>query len=267
MPQPQDNSFEVSMILFGSTVVILVLAALIILALFINQKRKFRFSQEKATLKNSFDKELLRAQLEIQAQAFESISRELHDNVGTLLSIAIVHLKSVGKLQKPEAQKIEDAGGLLHEAMDSLRDISKSINPEKVQRLGWQECFLQELERIGKTKLFDVHLTQEGNPFVIELSKQVILFRILQETLNNILKHSGARNVFVIIRYTAATLIVSITDDGKGMPERNEVQEGSGLKNMRARAATLPANLDISEAPDGGTAVTIIYHELQQEQV
>src|SRR5690242_20981737 len=89
-----DKFSEVVLILVGSTFIILVLVVLVITVLFINQKRKFRHRLELSDLRNEYDRELLQAQLEIQSQTFETISRELHDNVGTLLSIAMVHLRS-----------------------------------------------------------------------------------------------------------------------------------------------------------------------------
>src|SRR5215212_5152463 len=98
----QEKLSEVTLILVGSTVIILMLTGLIVLSLFINQKRKFRYRQEKLEMKNNFNQEILRSHLEIQSQAFESISRELHDNVGTLISIAIVHIRSLGALAESD---------------------------------------------------------------------------------------------------------------------------------------------------------------------
>jgi signal transduction histidine kinase len=274
----QEKLSEVTLILIGSTVVILVLTGLIAISLFINQKRKYRHRQEKSEMKNNFDRELLRSQLEIQHQSFESISRELHDNVGTLISIAMVHIRSIATpVEKEEAQKITEAESLLNEAMTTLKDISLSINPEKISRLGWQQSFIAELDRIRKTNLFTIQYMEEGVPFAIELPKQVIIFRILQETLNNILKHSNGSNIYAGIRCADPLLIISIRDDGKGLPLSMQEDAspwgaagpgesagagGSGMKNMLARAAMLPAILDIDSSPETGTTVTLTYKEL-----
>lgn len=260
----QERLSEVTLILIGSTVVILVLTGLIVISLFISQKRKYRHRQEKSQMKNNFDQELLRSQLEIQHQSFESISRELHDNVGTLISIAMVHIRSLPTpAHQEEAQKITEAESLLNEAMTTLKDISLSINPEKIGRLGWQQSFIAELDRIRKTNLFTIQYTEEGVSFAIELPKQVIIFRILQETLNNILKHSNGSNIYAGIRYADPLLIISIRDDGKGLPSVGAAGAGgSGMKNMLARAAMLPAILDIDSSPETGTTVTLTYKEL-----
>jgi signal transduction histidine kinase len=258
----QDKLSEVTQILVGSTVIILLLTGLIVISLFINQKRKFRFRQEKSEMKNNFDRELLRSHLEIQSQAFESISRELHDNVGTLISIAMVHIKSLsGGIPENEQQKISEADNLLNEALDTLR--SRSINPENINRLGWQRSFVAELDRIRKTNLFHVHYSEEGAPFSIELQKQIIIFRILQETLNNIVKHSRGNHIYSHVRFLNNEVLITIKDDGKGFgtPMTALPAQGAGIENMRARAAMLPAALEINNGVDGGTIVKLSYKE------
>jgi len=257
----QEKLPEVTLILIGSTVIILVLTGLIVISLFINQKRKYRHRQEKSEMKNNFNQELLRSQLEIQHQSFESISRELHDNVGTLISIAMVHIRSLTlPAHSHDAQKVTEAESLLNEAMTTLKDISLSINPENITRMGWQRSFITELERLRKTNLFAIHYAEEGAPFPIELPKQVIIFRILQETLNNIVKHSSGRNIYTNVRFSDPLLVISIKDDGIGFNSMTS-SRGSGMKNMLARAAMLPATLDIDSSPEKGTAVTLSYKE------
>lgn len=255
----QDKLSEVTLILVGTTLIIVMLISLVITSLFINQKRKFRHTNEMANLKNAFDKELLKTQLEIQSQTLETISRELHDNVGTIISIALVHIKTLAENHnKQEQQKIVEANSLLNEAMDTLRDISKSINPENIKKSGWLKSFYGELERIKKTKLFAVDSSIDGDPFNIEESKQIILFRILQEALNNIVKHSDASTIRTHISFSEGELKVTLADDGRGFIDHS-LAEGSGVKNMKARAAMIPARLEIKSSPDKGTVIYISY--------
>jgi two-component system, NarL family, sensor kinase len=252
---------EVALILVGSTLIILILISLVITSLFIHQKRKFRHSNELVNLKNTYERELLKAQLEIQWQTFEDISRELHDNVGTIISIALVHIKSLGfggKSVSLKEQKIVEVDALLNEAMDALRDISKSIKPENIIEIGWLKSFELELEKVRKTKMFTVKFSAAGAPFQIEETKQVILFRILQEALNNAIKHSNASTIQAIIEWTEAKLEITLEDDGNGFDEQSP-SEGSGLKNMNARAAMLPASIKINTSPNGGTVIHISY--------
>ena len=258
-----DNFSEVFLILVGSTFIILVLVVLVITALFINQKRKFGHKLELTGLRNEYDRELMQTQLEIQSQTFETISRELHDNVGTLLSIAMVHLRSLPEAGNGRMQeKMVEVEGLMNEAMDMLRDISRSLNPENITRDGWQRSFLNELERIDRSRLFSIETSMKGESFVMEDSKQIILFRILQEAMNNIVKHAEATKVVVDISYSAGTLSITMKDNGKGMNYYGSLLPstgGSGLRNMKARAAMLPAIFDITSERGKGTSVTIEY--------
>lgn len=253
---------EVTLILFGSTIIILLLTGLVVLSLFIQQKRKYRFRQEKLAMRFTYDQELLRSQLEIQSQAFESISRELHDNVGTLISMAMVYIQVTGP-DVEKQQHLHESCVLLDEAMNTLRDISKSIHPENIQRLGWQNAFIAELDRIRRTKVFTVDYVVSGTPVLLDLGKQVIIFRILQEGLNNIVKHSEGNHITASICFVDGDLTVRVEDNGRGLPAKKDpaANRGSGLRNMMARAGMLPAKCSLENRETGGAVLTLSYPE------
>lgn len=246
-----DKLSEIVLILVGSTMIILTLTSLVITTLVISRKRKFRHEMEIADLKNEYERELLRTQLEIQSQTFETISRELHDNVGTLLSIALVHVNAATPNSEVET--------LINEAMDILRDISRSLNPDSINRMGWQKSLLNELQRIDRSNRFNIKTSVAGEPVELEPSRQIILFRILQEAINNIVKHAAATEVSVDIGYDRGQTTIRVSDNGKGIstPLNGKPAQGSGLQNMRARAAMLPAELIIDSEPGKGTTINI----------
>lgn len=259
MPEKLSES-EVILMLIGSTLVTLILAVLIILAVFIGQRRKFRHRKELLEMKSNYDKEVLRTQLETQAQTFETISHELHDNVGTLISMAMVHLKSPALTH--EQKESGDAHALLDEAMEILRDISRSINPENIQRRGFAQSVRFELDRLRKSKVFKVRYTSEGVEFPIDPQQQIILFRIVQETLNNVIKHSEGNEVEVSIAFNEPTLVITVKDNGKGfvlMPKQGDLINHSGLANMKKRAAMVGASLHINSELGKGTRVQLEY--------
>ena len=162
---------------------------------------------------------------------------------------------------------MSESENLLNEALESLRDISRSIHPENISRLGWQQSLESELQRIGKSKMFTVAYTQEGEPFAVELGKQVIIFRILQESLNNIVRHSNGLHIGCHVSFFGGEVNITITDDGKGFDQPGEMdyRNGSGLRNMRARAAMLPAVLSIGNGPKKGTVVKLTYREASNQ--
>jgi glucose-6-phosphate-specific signal transduction histidine kinase len=91
----QESGTEVIVLLIVSTIVVLILVAIIMSTLVISQKRKFRNRQKMEEMRSAYEREILKTQLEIQTQTFESISRELHDNVGVLISLASVNMKTM----------------------------------------------------------------------------------------------------------------------------------------------------------------------------
>lgn len=264
----QTKLSEIALLVMGSTMIILLLTSLIIAYLFINQKRKLRHAHEMNDLKNTYDKEILQTRLEIQNQTFQTISRELHDNVGTIVSIALVHVKSMTPgINEQEQQKVTEVTGLLNEAIDTLRDISKSINSDNITRDGWLHSFLTELDRVRKIRLFEITSSVKGEPFELEASNQLILFRLLQEAMNNIVKHAEASEVDVDVLYAGGKLNIVIKDNGKGFDNKNTAMHGSGLRNMQARAAMLPATLNIDSITGEGTTIKFVYSKDSFEKI
>jgi two-component system NarL family sensor kinase len=251
----QEGLSEVVLILVGSTGIILVLTTLIVTSLFISEKRKFRHRRELSEMKINYEREVYRTQLETQAQTFETISRELHDNVGMLISMAMVHLKSStadGKMKETES--------LLDEALLVLRDISRSINPENIQKMGLSQAIRNETERIRRSRMFRASFVVEGEEFSIEPQKQIILFRIVQESLNNAIRHARASEVSVTLRFSFPALSLSIKDDGRGFinqPGQGSTLHHSGLTNMQKRAKLIGAQLHIQSELDKGTNIQL----------
>jgi signal transduction histidine kinase len=251
----QEELSEIVLILAGSTFIILLLITLIIVALFISQKRKFRHRQEMLDLRYTYEQEVMKTQIETQLMTFQTISQELHDNVGSLVSMAMVHLKA-------GAGHASDAHGLLDEAMDILRDISRSINPDNIRKRGLQPSIANELNRLKRTRRFNTELQVEGQEFTIDDEKQIILFRIVQEALNNVVKHSGGDAVRVRMQFDDHRMELSIEDNGKGFVinrEAGDLTRSSGLMNMQKRARLINARIEISSEVDKGTCVSLTY--------
>lgn len=250
---------EVVLIMVASTFIILLLISLVVFALFVSQKRKLRFQQELTVMKHNYEQEVLKTQLETQLQTFETISQELHDHVGLLISMAMVHLNSGDTGQ---VNHWKETNSLLDEAMDTLRDISRSINPDGIAKRGLHQSIANEVIRLKRMKKFQTAFKSEGNEFGIEPEKQVIFFRIVQEALNNIIKHSGGDTIAVSLTFAAPRIELSIHDNGRGFElpdQKGSAAETSGLSNMKRRALMINADLEIESKKDRGTRVTLTY--------
>jgi two-component system, NarL family, sensor kinase len=260
------NSEIIFTIVVG-TVLFIVLGVFVIVFLLQYQKRKFRHYNEMMQLKESVSQTILQSQLEIQEQTLKNISQEIHDNIGQVLSLAKLNLATTDILKAEIAQqKIEDSKNLVGKAIQDLRDLSKSLNTDYVNEMGLTRSLEYELEMIGKTGAYQANLKVEGSAYKLGPQKELILFRIVQEILNNIIKHAKASAIEVFINYLPDYFSLSVQDNGQGfdLDQLRAEQPGLGLKNMQTRAALIGATFEISSKGGKGTTVDIkIVHPIK----
>jgi signal transduction histidine kinase len=160
-------------------------------------------------------------------------------------------------------QKILNSKELVSKAIVDLRDLSRSLDTDYVQEMGLQRAIEYELEMIKKTGTIETSMIVEGSMFRFEKQKELILFRIVQETFNNILKHANAKRIEVDIDYGADGFLLMIKDDGKGinLQPLNEGENnnfGLGIRNMHSRAKLIGADFNMNSKLGEGTEVKIV---------
>ena len=223
--------------------------------------RKFyRLQEEKKQLKLVFENALKKAELEIQENTLRHISSELHDNLGQIASVIKIHLHTFNLADTKAAEaRIEELKDLARQLIGDLKALSVSLNSEKVAQLGLMKSIAREVDRINKTGAFhcilEVNNDRSGR---IDNSKSVILFRMVQEILNNMIKHSGGTHFNIVADGDENLFILVCMDDGIGFnPQDKSHSEGSGLSNLSDRARLINATLSIKSTPGSGTTVTI----------
>lgn len=242
----------------------LFLVGFIVTILFLYQRRRHLQEQELARIKREFEQELLQSQLEIQEQTFKTIAQELHDNIGQMLSVVKISL-SVLPLDKahPAHDPVNQSRQILNQAIRDLSHITKSLHTDRIKDLGLADCIRFELETIQKSGLLQVSFNQTGKEAGLDDQKRIFIFRIFQENLNNILKHSRATAIKVELNFAGDdTFAMLIQDNGTGFDlqeKRNSTSSGKGvgLKSMFNRAALIGASLEIDTGVGKGTAVRI----------
>lgn len=211
----------------------------------------------------SFQQTLLQTQLEIQEQTFKNISQEIHDNIGQALSLAKLNLNTMPLLTDEKAvQKISTSKELVSKAIIDLRDLSRSLNTDYIADMGLLKAIEYELELIQKSAGIHTRFNLQGAPFTLDKQKELILFRIMQEIFNNIVKHAGAENIFLSIQYDVSKLTLTIKDDGKGvnlepLSQTENKTIGLGIRNMHSRAGLIGADFKMSSVLGQGTEVNI----------
>ena len=158
------------------------------------------------------------------------------------------------------SQKIDDSKNLVAKAIQDLRDLSKSLNTDYVIEMGLARSIEYELEMIKKSGVFQTSFEIEGQLYKIEPQKELILFRIVQEVLNNIIKHSKAANIIVKQDYKPELFSMQVTDDGEGFDLKalkENSKFGLGIKNMHNRAKLIGADFQINSTIGKGTTASI----------
>ena len=217
---------------------------IVYLAIFQNKRRSI------------FKQQLLQTQLEIQEQTLKTISQEIHDNIGQVLSLAKLNLNT---LQPGEETKLLDTKNLVSKAINDLRDLSRSLYGNKIAELGLAEAIDNELKILQNSGQFSTSLKIDGNSYKLEPQKEMVVFRIVQECLNNIIKHSKAQNITVLMEYDTGHFRLSVADDGIGFDVNalSTTRPGIGLKSMQSRAALIGGMVSLSSGQNKGTTVTI----------
>lgn len=254
---------EIVVITLMGTLLLLFLSATLFIFYISYHKRKFKYSREKQKLQTDFQQELLRTQLEIQEQTFQNISQEIHDNIGQMLSLVKLNLNTVDFSDLSATQKkVYCSKDLVSKAISDLRDLSKSLNPEIITKIGLTEAVSRELLMMAKTGEYEINLTQNGHYYRLDGQKELIIFRIFQETLNNIINHATAKTVNVTLEYQPEHFSLTVADDGKGFDlasiesaDRNA--GGLGIQNMRNRAKMIGADIQFESRPGKGTVVGV----------
>lgn len=251
-------SQEVNLIIVVSFFLLLVAVGIITLVL-VYRRRQVEYIHEQQRLKTEFEKELLGAQLQIQEQTMKQIAQEIHDNIGGTLSLAKLNLNTIKPANEEETlQKIGSTGELVTKAITNLRSISKSLNGEAILSGGIIKAIETELKLIEKAGAFETEMNITGEPFTVDPQKELILFRTVQEALNNAIKHSEASLLHVKLNYDKSGLQLTIEDDGKGFNKHAldaDPETGSGLRNMHDRAKLIGASISIDGT--NGTRIQI----------
>ncbi len=215
-------------------------------------------------VKTNQEKLLLKTELEIQEQTFQFISKEIHDNVTQGLSLAKLNLNVIDLQNLQESQLlIHKSIDLIAKALSDLNHLSKSLDADLIESYGLIHAIKFEIERWRRLTKNDIELNILGELKFLNTNSELLIFRIIQEAINNIIKYAKAEYIIINFAYSTNTLKVDIKDDGIGFnPEaisiNRKIGEMAGLKNMRQRAESLEGKLLIESQPGQGTLLQVI---------
>jgi len=250
---------EIQVLILITTVIVLILAVTLIFFFFYFQQKKTAYLIKQRETQQRFDEEINKSKLEIQEQALQNISWEIHDNVGQLLSVAKMQLNMIQySLPEEHQPKISETGEILGKSLEELRGLAKSLNPDTIKNKGIIDSLKLEVNRYNRLNFVKTSLEISENLFNLSNEKEIILFRILQEFSNNTLKYAKAKNLQFKLNYGTDFLEIFVEDDGIGFDmEDKSLQNGIGLLNMQSRAKLIGAEINISSTSNNGTKLYI----------
>lgn len=266
----QENSSGFELAIIAITIIFLILGAFIVMIMLVYRKRRNLHIIEKLHLQSTFKQELLKAQLEIQEQTLTTISREIHDNIGQVLSFVKLNLGAdSGGGAEVMQQKMAESRELVAQAINDLRDLSKSLSFHHIMHLGLARAIEIAAEQINKSGLLQLQVNIAGEPYSLGEQSELVLFRIFQETLNNALKYAEAQHFNIDLHFGTEKFNLTLADDGRGFSVEVRMQDGSGagLKNIENRAALIGAAASIQSAPGNGSTITITLQLTPQTHV
>ncbi|RYY52633.1 MAG: hypothetical protein EOO09_20810 [Chitinophagaceae bacterium] len=239
------------------------LVGFIVTILFLYQRRQQKQEADMEKMRDKFEREALRSQLEIQENAFKTMGQELHDNIGQMLSVAKLTLSVLPiDKQHPAYEQLQNSTEVLNKAIFDLSNLTKSLHTDRITQVGLADSIRFELYALKKGGILDVHFHVDGAEEQFNEQKSIFLFRMFQESLNNILKHSKATDVEVDLSYSDDVFILRISDNGIGFNVAEKKQStnshsGVGLKSIFNRAKLIGADLSIHSEPGQGTDIRI----------
>lgn len=252
--EPEKTQYVIIVFVIIST--ILVFSIGLIMLTFNNKKNQFISKSKMDKLK--FKSEISKAQIETKDNTLNEMSRELHDNIGQLLSVAKMQVSFLkNRYQNISKEELADLEELIGKSIDEIRLLTRLLRVEDFNKVNLHESIAFELERINRLKNISCSFENLTNFTHFEHEHEVIIFRIFQEAISNIIKHAQTTKIDVFANSNDEYYTLKIRDYGIGISADFE-KNGSGITNMTNRAKLINGFISIINE-DIGTSLTLKY--------
>jgi two-component system NarL family sensor kinase len=268
----QDKTSEIIIwTIIGSIATILSFIAFINHIIMLYNKKNIEFNQQLQLRNFEKEREVLKTRIDVQEETIQKISKELHDNVNQILTLAKLNLNNIDGLNKGN-EKLIISRDLITNAINELSNLSSSLSSQMVKDLGLIRTLEIESSRIMTINNTQIIIENNLNDNHLNEEDQLILYRIFQEATRNAVIHGKARNIIIKLFQTYDyDFLFEIEDDGTGfnVNETNSTDQAprinhQGLKNMQRRASILNGEFIIESSLNQGTKVVIRRNKLNQ---
>lgn len=245
-------------ILVSSLVVILVLVVWVFWLIRnrqkIIQKRQLdeqRWQQQEARTK---------AVIEAEERERQRIARELHDGVGQQLSAARLHLSALegtfDSTQSQEESLLSNAISMMDDAVKEVRSVAHTMLANALLKQGLAGAVRDFIQKINSSGLIRIELEISGLDRNLDPTLESMLFRIIQEIMSNVIRHSGANQVTIQLHRHETELVLMVEDNGVGF-DVSAVSNGAGMQNMKSRVAYINGSFEVDSSTGKGTTISV----------
>jgi signal transduction histidine kinase len=239
-------------IFLGATLVAIVLTSLYLIR---SNRQVFARLAELSEQRSDLAQKLIST----QESTLRHISRELHDEFGQVLTAIGSMLRRAGKHAEegsPLREDLEEVQEIAQSTLNNIRTLSQALHPVLLEEAGLESTLDWYIPTVGRQAGLTLHYEKTGESFPVETSAGVHIYRVLQEALNNVSRHSGARDAWIRLKFLYDSLELEVEDHGTGFVAE-KMQRGIGLVAMRERAELIGGTLAVSLRPQGGTRVRL----------
>ncbi|WP_291783644.1 ATP-binding protein [Cecembia sp.] len=246
-----DNSgTEVFYIVLLGFVLMLLMGSFMVTMVIVHRQKQLQNQQKLAAVRAEYEKTIINAEKEIRENTLTNVGRELHDNIGQLLSLAKMNLAS----SKPE--KVSEGKSMLNQIIKEVRTLSKSLNLDWVESITLENFIQNELEKLESAGFCKTVFDKNGEEVQLDKDKKIILIRTIQECLNNAIKHANPQAISFHMATNKDQFVIYMRDDGVGF-DTSEDSSGSGMYNLKNRMTAIGGVFEIESEPGNGTEIKL----------
>lgn len=260
--QIQTQQFELTRKNYWIAAIVFLFISLLITGYLLYHRKQLR---QRAELQQEVIRQqdmAAKAIVEAEEKERQRIAKDLHDGIGQIMSAAKMNLSSIETqipfVDKAQQLKFENIISLVDESCREIRAVSHNMMPNALLKAGLAAAIREFIDRIDHSVL-KVDLSSEGLNERMDSNVETVLYRVIQECVNNVIKHSGANHLDISLIKDKDGISVTIEDNGKGFDVHQKMQKagGMGLKNIITRVEYLKGSVEFDSLPGKGTLVAI----------
>ena len=246
----QADSSGISRLMFIGTLGMLTLAIGIIIFVIFHQRKIIRYQMQMKKMESEKQQVLLNASIRFQEEERQRIAADLHDDAGPLLATARLYLNEnlVNQEKAQQLQSIISAKQIIDDAILLIRNISHSLMPPTLKNFGLESATTDLFQKISGSGIINASARFHDYRERLKVEQELLVFRVIQELVNNVLKHSNAGFIHLTQNSSGNNIYLRIHHDGKGITQAefdklNESAQGLGLKNIASRMNVLTGRI------------------------